>query len=81
MRTLIGVVVLAFWLGYLSASCGLFDVLVRVKEVLYIHCTIAAIYFIILIPLERIAEAENCKNPKSTFRTSAKEHLQRRGSF
>ncbi|KAI8085191.1 uncharacterized protein BX664DRAFT_338771 [Halteromyces radiatus] len=81
MRTLIGVVILAFWLGYLSATCGVFDLLVQVKQVLYIFCTIGAIYLMILIPLERIAEAEACKNPKSTFRTSAQEHLQRRGSF
>ncbi|KAI9301725.1 hypothetical protein BJ944DRAFT_271046 [Cunninghamella echinulata] len=81
MRALLGVVILAFWLGYLSATCDIFDFFIQFKLIIYIICIIGGIYLVMLIPLERIAEAEACRNPKSVMRTSAKEHLQRRGSF
>ncbi|KAK9764450.1 hypothetical protein K7432_008034, partial [Basidiobolus ranarum] len=38
-------------------------------------------FSLILIPLERIAHYESTKNIGYPFRTSAREHLQRRGSF
>ncbi|KAL1925728.1 uncharacterized protein VTP21DRAFT_611 [Calcarisporiella thermophila] len=39
------------------------------------------VFFLILLPLERIADYEARQNNKYTYRTSAREHLQRRGSF
>ncbi|CAO3607468.1 unnamed protein product [Cunninghamella blakesleeana] len=81
MRALLGIVILAFWLGYVSATCGIFDFFIQFKQIIYIICIIGGIYLVMLIPLERIAEAESCKNPKSIYRISAKEQLQRRGSF
>ncbi|KAG2186914.1 hypothetical protein INT44_003141 [Umbelopsis vinacea] len=38
-------------------------------------------YIFILIPLERIASIESKRSEGYPFRTSAREHLQRRGSF
>ncbi|KAI8070778.1 hypothetical protein BC940DRAFT_295537 [Gongronella butleri] len=81
MRTVIGIVILAFWLGYLTATCDLFDLLSHVRPVIYILCTIGSLYLSILIPLERLADNEARKHPKTSFRTSAQEHLKRRGSF
>ncbi|ORX43490.1 hypothetical protein DM01DRAFT_1200160 [Hesseltinella vesiculosa] len=81
MRRFVGIVIIAFWLGYLSATCDLFELLAQIKPVIYIVCTIGCIYLSILIPLERIAVHEAEQRPKTSFRTSAQEHLKRRGSF
>ncbi|KAI7859958.1 hypothetical protein BDC45DRAFT_563984 [Circinella umbellata] len=80
MRKLAGVI-LAFWLGYLTASFGLFNLLLEEKAALYILIALAASYLVIFIPLERIAEGEAQSSAGYPFRTSAREHLQRRGSF
>ncbi|KAI9315831.1 hypothetical protein BX666DRAFT_1951919 [Dichotomocladium elegans] len=80
MRILAGVV-LAFWLGYLTASYGLFELTDQEKTVFYVLITLSAIYLVILSPLEQIAEFEARSNAGYPFRTSAREHLQRRGSF
>ncbi|KAG2234105.1 hypothetical protein BDF21DRAFT_488930 [Thamnidium elegans] len=80
MLRLIGVV-LAFALGYLTASNKLFTYLLQEKIVLYVLLGLTGCFLLILIPLERIAEAESIQHPLLSMRTSAREHLQRRGSF
>lgn len=80
MRILAGVI-LAFWLGYLTASYGLFDLSHQETSALYALLAIGASYLVIFIPLERIADIEAQRSAGYPFRTSAREHLQRRGSF
>ncbi|ORY91409.1 hypothetical protein BCR43DRAFT_499040 [Syncephalastrum racemosum] len=80
MRKLIGVV-LAFWLGYLTSSFGVFGFLLEDKRALYVVVGILSAYAAIFIPLERIAEAEAQRSAGYPYRTSAREQLQRRGSF
>ncbi|KAI9478801.1 MAG: hypothetical protein EXX96DRAFT_572348 [Benjaminiella poitrasii] len=74
-------IALAFGLGYVTASSNLLNYLLQEKTVLYIFLILGASFFLIYIPLEQIAEAESIQNPLSPLRTSAREHLQRRGSF
>lgn len=81
MLKFFGILFLTFWLGYLTASNQLLHCILQ-KHVLYIISSITSLYLLIFIPLERIAEKESRNNPPNqTLRTSAKEHLQRRGSF
>ncbi|KAL4208715.1 hypothetical protein AB4K20DRAFT_1912202 [Rhizopus microsporus] len=82
MIKLLGILFLTFWLGYLTASNQLLTVIFSQKHVLYVMSSIASCYLFILVPLERIAEKETKKNPPNRIlRTSAREQLQRRGSF
>ncbi|KAI9362869.1 hypothetical protein BD770DRAFT_381965 [Pilaira anomala] len=80
MLKLVGIV-LAFVLGYLTASNKLLTYLLQEKVVLYVMLGLTACFLVILIPLERLAEAESVQHPLLSMRTSAREHLQRRGSF
>ncbi|CAO3643274.1 unnamed protein product [Mucor fragilis] len=80
MLKIIGII-LAFGLGYMTAHNKLISYMLQEKTVLYIAIGLTASFLLIYIPLERIAEAESIQNPLTPLRTSAREHLQRRGSF
>ncbi|KAI8890408.1 hypothetical protein K501DRAFT_206287 [Backusella circina FSU 941] len=80
MLKVIGVF-LAFWLGYVAASYNLFSQFLQEKAILYVLLSITLLFLVIFIPLERIAQYEANENPLATSRTSAREQLQRRGSF
>ncbi|KAL1933040.1 hypothetical protein VTP01DRAFT_8718 [Rhizomucor pusillus] len=51
-------ITLAFCLGYLTASYGLFSFLWEEKRCLYVLAAMLLGFMMILIPMERIAEAE-----------------------
>ncbi|KAF1803576.1 hypothetical protein V8B55DRAFT_1506713 [Mucor lusitanicus] len=80
MLKIIGII-LAFGLGYMTAYNELIAYMLQEKTALYIVMGLTASFLLICIPLERIAEAESIQNPLTALRTSAREHLQRRGSF
>ncbi|KAI8646143.1 hypothetical protein BD408DRAFT_21539 [Parasitella parasitica] len=65
----------------MTAYNELLAYLLQEKTVLYIALGLGASFLLIYIPLESIAEAESTQNPSTALRTSAREHLQRRGSF
>ncbi|KAI8367522.1 uncharacterized protein BYT42DRAFT_129348 [Radiomyces spectabilis] len=80
MHILVGVV-LAFWLGYLTASRRILEQILEEKRFIYVILALGTFYAVIFIGLKRIVEADIQRNPSTSFRTSAREHLQRRGSF
>lgn len=51
------------------------------QAVLYALITLTLIFIVIAIPLERLARPESAKYASHPLRTSAREHLKRRGSF
>ncbi|RUS21727.1 hypothetical protein BC937DRAFT_91699 [Endogone sp. FLAS-F59071] len=51
------------------------------RYLLYVLLGLSILFVLILIPLERIASYESRRNVGYPYRTSAREHLQRRGSF
>ncbi|KAI9244451.1 hypothetical protein BY458DRAFT_103264 [Sporodiniella umbellata] len=81
MLKLVGMLILTFCLGYIAALFQLFDYILQ-KHVVYTFLSISTFYLVLFIPLEKIAEREAKNNPlHSVLQTSAREHLQRRGSF
>lgn len=80
MLKVIGVV-LAFSLGYLTASNDILKYFLQEKAILYALAGLVGCFLLIFIPLERMADNESIQNPLASLRTSAREHLQRRGSF
>ncbi|KAI8072182.1 uncharacterized protein B0P05DRAFT_549209 [Gilbertella persicaria] len=73
--------ILAFGLGYMTASTRLVNYLLQEKTVLYILSSLCICFLLIYFPLDFIAQHESTQNPMTNLRTSAREHLQRRGSF
>ncbi|EXX61077.1 hypothetical protein RhiirA1_13700 [Rhizophagus irregularis] len=51
------------------------------RHLLYVLIGLSLLFLLILIPLYRIADYESKRNNGYPYRTSAREHLQRRGSF
>ncbi|RIB10805.1 hypothetical protein C2G38_2105205 [Gigaspora rosea] len=51
------------------------------RHLLYVFVGLSILFLFIFIPLYRIAEYESRRNNGYPYRTSAREHLQRRGSF
>ncbi|KAI7892006.1 uncharacterized protein EV154DRAFT_201962 [Mucor mucedo] len=72
---------LAFGLGYMTAYNDLFTYVLQENMVLHAFLGLTGCFLFIFVPLERLAEKESIQHPISPMRTSAREHLQRRGSF
>ncbi|KAI9288149.1 hypothetical protein BC943DRAFT_317884 [Umbelopsis sp. AD052] len=90
MQIIVGFI-LAFSLGYLTSQYGLFGSVIEEfvdatlssnkRGIILVVVGLILSYIFILIPLERIASIESKRSEGYPFRTSAREHLQRRGSF
>lgn len=91
MRTILISAALSFAFGYSACNFAIIsticDVAASVPEtshkryLLYAILILVVLFVLILIPLERIANFEARRKQDYPFRTSAREHLQRRGSF
>ncbi|ORZ07246.1 hypothetical protein BCR41DRAFT_161621 [Lobosporangium transversale] len=94
MRTYLISAALSFTLGYCACNFAIistiYDFVASVPEtthkvknryLLYALLILLALFILILIPLERIANFEARRKQDYPYRTSAREHLQRRGSF
>ncbi|KAI8581531.1 hypothetical protein K450DRAFT_231757 [Umbelopsis ramanniana AG] len=90
MQIIVGFII-AFSLGYLTSQYGLFGSVIEEfvdvtlssnkRGIILVVAGLILSYIFILIPLERIASIESKRSEGYPFRTSAREHLQRRGSF
>ncbi|KAK3828959.1 MAG: hypothetical protein J3Q66DRAFT_22152 [Benniella sp.] len=91
MRTYVFTATLSFALGYYACNfaiiSSIYNFAASVPEtthkryLLYAVLILLLLFFLILIPLERIANFEARRKEEYPYRTSAREHLQRRGSF
>ncbi|KAG0033957.1 hypothetical protein BGZ81_006625 [Podila clonocystis] len=91
MRTYLISAAISFALGYYACNFALisniYNFTASVPEtthkryLLYALLILLLLFVLILIPLERIANFEARRKQDYPYRTSAREHLQRRGSF
>ncbi|KAJ1660909.1 hypothetical protein IWQ61_000213 [Dispira simplex] len=84
-------VLVSFGVGYLTRHL---DLLTITRDIIHdlpatshkplllgCFCGLTVVFLVILWPLERIAEYEHQSTSECSYRTSAREHLRRRGSF